>query len=346
MRAAVCRRARAPLDICDMPDPDCPEDGVVLKTLAAGVCRSDHHLWTGADPAPLPIIVGHEYCGEVIETGPLAKSWQVGDRVIAPFILACGRCPTCARGQQTICADQILPGFTTHGAWAEAIAVPRADTNLTRLPEGLDMGLAAGLGCRVTTAWQGLTERGGVAPGDWVAIHGTGGVGMAALLLARAIGARVVAVDVTEEKLRYAKSLGADLTVDARSGRAAEEIRDLTGGGAQVAIEALGRPETTRAALLSLAPLGRMVQIGMPSGDALDMSLPMGTLYSRQLSIHGTRGMPAWRYPSILSLIESGQVDLAPLIGARIALSGATEALKAMDGPTPPGISVITDFTQ
>ena len=343
MRAAVLRSFGQPLDLCEVPDPECPTDGVVLKVLASGVCRSDHHLWTGADPSELPIIPGHEYCGEVIEAGPDA-GWAVGSRVTAPFILACGTCPSCQKGQQTTCGTQVVPGFTCNGSWAEYIAVPRARANLAALPEGLDEALAAGLGCRVTTAWQALVGRAELRPGEWVAAHGTGGIGLATLILARALGARVVAVDIVPEKLDLARALGADAVVDAAATDAAEAVRELTGGGADVAIEALGHPATTRAALLSLGKLGRMVQVGLPAGDHAEMILPMDALYSGQLTIHGTRGMPAWRYPSLLGLIESGQVDLSPLIGRRIALSGAITELMAMDGPTPPGISVITDF--
>lgn len=344
MRAAVLRDAGADLDLCTMPDPDCPKDGVVLKVLAAGVCRSDHHLWSGADPGPKPIIPGHEFCGEVVAVGPRVSRWRVGQGAIAPFILACGRCPSCAAGHQTICPDQIIPGITTHGAWAEYVSVPRADQNLATLPPDMDTALAAGLGCRVTTAWHALTERAGLRPGEWVAIFGTGGVGLAALLLARAIGARVIAVDVVEQKLALARQLGADATVDATASDASDAVRDISGGGVHVAIEALGRPETVTGAVRALAPLGRMVLVGKPTGEHRQMTLPMDRLYAGQLSLHGTRGMPAWRYPSLLSLIESGQVDLAPLIGRRIALSDVTGELRAMNGPTPPGVAVVTDF--
>lgn len=202
MRAAVLTKYRAPLDIADVPDPDCPEDGVVLKVLACGICRSDWHSWTGADPdVTLPHIPGHEYCGTVEATGPRVTRWRQGDRVIAPFILACGQCPACAAGNQTTCPTQVIPGFTHPGAFAERIAVPRADVNLTALPEAMDPALAAALGCRVTTAWHGLTGRAALQPGEWLAVFGSGGVGLSAMLLARAIGARVVMVDVVEASL-------------------------------------------------------------------------------------------------------------------------------------------------
>ena len=345
MRAALLSGFRAALEIADLPEPDCPEDGVVLSVLACGICRSDWHAWNGSDPdIVLPQIPGHEYCGVVEAVGPLVTRWKPGDRVIAPFILACGRCPACAAGQQTTCATQILPGFTAPGAFAQQIAVPRADVNLAALPEGMDPALAAALGCRVTTAWHGLTGRAALAPGEWLAVFGSGGVGLAALILGRAIGARVVMVDVVPEKLAHARAQGADAVVNAAETDAAEAVREITGGGAHVAVEALGIAETTASALKSLRKLGRMVQIGMPAGKHTRMTLPMDAVYSGQLAVFGTRGMPAWRYPSLFALIASGRADLSPMIARRVALSAASAELAAFDAPAPPGVAVITDF--
>jgi len=345
MRAAVLTGYRAPLDLREVPDPDCPPDGVVLQVLACGICRSAWHAWPGTDPdIRLPHVPGHEFCGVVLDAGAAVTGWAPGDRVIAPFILACGRCADCQAGQQTICATQMVPGFTMDGGFAERIAVPRADVNLTRLPETMDPALAAALGCRVTTAWHALTGRAALRAGEWLAVWGTGGIGLSAMLLGRALGARVVVVDVVAEKLSHARALGADAAVDAGTGNAVAAVRDITGGGADLAVEALGIAETTRNALLSLRKLGRMVQVGMPAGPHVTMPLPMDAVYSGQLAIYGTRGMPAHRYPGLMTLIEAGQVDLTPLIARRVALSEASAELAAFDGPAPPGVAVITDF--
>lgn len=345
MRAAQLTGVRQPLKLVDLPDPVAPDGGVVLRVLACGVCRSDWHVWSGGDAVDMPHIPGHEYCGEVISVGEGVKRWSVGDRVIAPFILACGQCPDCAAGNQTICEDQALPGFTMAGAFAEQIAVPFADANLTELPASIEPELAAALGCRVTTAWHALTGRAALKAGEWLAVFGGGGVGTAALLLGKALGARVVVVDVVDEKLAFAKSLGADAVVNASNGDAAELVKAVTGGGADFALEALGVTATTVNAMRSLKKLGRMVQVGMPAGDETIMQIPMDVVYSGQLAIYGTRGMPSWRYPSLLSLIESGAVDLTPMITRKIPLSKATEELAAFDGPAAPGVAVITDFT-
>ncbi|MEM9709182.1 MAG: zinc-dependent alcohol dehydrogenase family protein [Pseudomonadota bacterium] len=343
MRAAIVREFSEDLSIESVADPDCPETGVVLDVLACGVCRSDHHGWTGAHPkVKNGSILGHEYCGTVVEAGPRA-TYALGDRLIAPFILGCGACPSCATGVSNTCPNQIVPGFTAPGAYAQLVAVP-FDHNLVRLPDDMSPALAAGLGCRVTTAWHALTDRAAVQPGEWVAVHGTGGIGLATLLLAKMLGAQVVVVDIVDEKLDNARALGADGTVNGQDGNVAEAIREITGGGADVSIEALGIEATTNASIECLATLGRHVQVGMPVGDSAHMSLNMNAVYMKNLALFGTRGMPAWKYPALLGMIERGAVDLNPMVAQEITLSDASASLRAMDGPTSPGTSVITDF--
>ncbi|MEM7547319.1 MAG: zinc-dependent alcohol dehydrogenase family protein [Pseudomonadota bacterium] len=345
MRAALLTTYRAPLEITEVDDPTCPEDGVVLSVLACGVCRSDWHSWTGTDPdIVLPQIPGHEYCGVVEEVGPRVSFWKPGDRVIAPVILGCGQCMACSSGHQTTCLNQAVPGFTGPGAFAERIGVPHADHNLARLPDYLAPETAAAMGCRVTTAWHGLTGRADLKAGEWLAVHGAGGVGLSAVMLGRAMGARVIAVDIQADKLAEAQKMGAEAVVNAAEVDAATAIRDLTGAGAHVSMEALGINDTTAASIRCLRKLGRHVQIGMPAGAHVNMTLPWDAVYSGQLSLFGSRGMPGWRFPSLFSLIESGAVDPAPLINRRISLSDASAELAAMDGPTLPGVAVVTDF--
>jgi len=343
MRAAVLREYNAPLSLETTPDPDCPSDGVVLKVLACGICRSDWHGWVGEHPRVKPgQIGGHEYCGEVIEAGPGA-TFKIGDRVIAPFILACGTCPHCRSGESNTCLDQRLPGFIEPGAFAEYVAVPR-DHNLAYLPDSMSPTLAAALGCRVTTAWHALTGRAALQPGEWLAVHGTGGIGLATMLLGRALGARVIVTDIVAEKLAHAKSLGADYGVDASNGDSADTIREITGGGAHVSVEALGFPVTVTASVACLRPLGRHVQVGMPIGHHAVQDLNLNAVYMGNLALYGTRGMPAHRYGSLLSLIEGGHVDLSPIVAREVALSDTSAELAAFNGPTPPGVAVIADF--
>ncbi|WP_319824100.1 zinc-dependent alcohol dehydrogenase family protein [Thalassovita sp.] len=343
MRAAVLREYNKDLSLEDVPYPECPEDGVILKVLACGVCRSDWHGWVGEHPRVKPgQIGGHEYCGEVVEAGPRSR-WQIGDRVVAPFILACGSCPSCQSGNQNTCPDQRLPGFVEPGAFAEYVAVP-FDHNLARLPENLSPTVAAGLGCRVTTSWHALTGRAALRAGEWLAVHGTGGIGLSAAILGRAIGARVIVVDVVQEKLDHAMGLGMQAAVNARDGDVGARIKEITGGGAHVSVEALGIEATVNGSLECLRPLGRHVQVGMPIGHTAQMNVNMSAVYQGNLALYGTRGMPSWRYPSLLELITEGQVDMSPLIAREIPLSQTGAELAAFNGPTPPGVAVITDF--
>ena len=342
MRAAVVRDFNEDLSIETVEDPACPNNGVVLEVAACGVCRSDYHGWIGGHPKVINgSILGHEYCGVVVAAGPQAKH-VIGDKLIAPFILGCGDCPACQTGASNTCESAIVPGFGAPGAYAEFVAVP-FDHNLVHLPETMAPALAAGLGCRVTTAWHALTDRANVRAGEWVVVHGTGGIGLSALLLAKMLGAQVVVVDVVEEKLIHAKRLGADAAVNAATTDVASAIRDITGGGAQVSIEALGIEATTNASVECLATLGRHVHVGMPAGDGM-MQVNMRAVYSKQLAFFGTRGMPSWKYPSLLAMIERGEVDLNPMLDREVSLSGASGELRAMRGPTPPGTAVITDF--
>lgn len=343
MRAAVLREYNAPLSLEDVSRPDCPEDGVVLKVLACGICRSDWHGWVGEHPRVQPgQIGGHEYCGIVEEAGPTAQ-FSVGDKVIAPFILSCGTCPQCRSGESNTCFDQRLPGFIEPGAFAEYVAVPR-DHNLALLPDDMSPTLAAALGCRVTTAWHALTGRAALQPGEWLAVHGTGGIGLAAMLLGRALGARVIVTDVVAEKLSHAVELGADHALDASGGESAAAIRDITDGGAHVSIEALGFPATVEASIACLRPLGRHVQVGMPVGHHAVQEVNLNAVYMGNLALYGTRGMPAHKYPSLLNLIAGGQVDLSPIVAREVALSDVSAELAAFNGPTPPGVAVVTDF--
>jgi len=347
MKAALLEMYDGPVPVVEVADPACPPDGVVVAVRACGVCRSDHHAWKGVDPdVELPHVMGHELAGEVVEVGPDCHDFRPGDRVTAPFILGCGRCVECRTGAATACADQHVIGFSSWGAFAELVAVRRADFNLVRLPDSLDFVAAAGIGCRVTTAWRAVVDRGRVQPGEWLVVHGSGGVGLSALMLAKALGARTVAVDVSADALRFAEALGADELLDVSSMESAVDVgravRDLTAGGAHVAIDGLGIGATFENSLRSLRRLGHHVQVGMPVGDDAVVPLPLLELiYSRQLSISGMRGLDAVGFVDLLNLVDEGRFDPSALVTATVGLDGVHPTLAAMDGAQPPGMTVV-----
>jgi alcohol dehydrogenase len=323
-----------------VPEPDPGPDGAVIEVRATGLCRSDWHAWMGHDPGVrLPHVPGHEFAGVVAEVGPEVRSIRPGDRVTAPFCCGCGRCEPCRQGHTQICEVDYQPGFSAWGSFAEHVAIPVADLNCVPLPGEVDFEDAAALGCRFMTAFAAVTERGGVRAGDWLAVHGAGGVGLSAVMLGRALGARVIAIDVAEPALALARELGAEHALDARAGDPAEAVRALTGGGAHVSIDALGSAATAAASVRGLRRRGRHVQVGLLVGDEREPPMPMAELIGRELEIAGVHGMAVRRYPALLRLVASGAVEPGRLVRRRIALEDAPAALADMHGE---GITAIT----
>jgi alcohol dehydrogenase len=331
MRAIVYDAVGAPLRVASVPAPACPDDGVVLDVAATGVCRSDWHAWRGHEAVPLPHIPGHEFAGVVAESA--VPSFAVGDRVTSPFVMGCGRCSWCRSGQAQVCPDQTQPGFTHPGSFAERVAVRGAEVNLVRLPDEIDFVSAAALGCRFATAFRALTGHGPLAPGSWVAVFGCGGLGLSAVMIAVALGARVVAVDPSAASRAAATELGA---VAAPS---VDEVVSITGGGAHVSLDAYGSAETASAAVRSLRRQGRHVQAGLVF-DAGPM--PWDLIVARELTVVGSHGMAAADYPPMLQMITDGRLNPARLVRSVIDLAAAGEALMDMDHPTPasPGITI------
>jgi alcohol dehydrogenase len=331
-----------PLRVEDVPAPAPEPDGVVVEVRATGVCRSDWHGWMGHDPAiVLPHVPGHELAGVVAAAGPEVRRWRPGDRVTVPFCCGCGRCEPCRAGHTQICDDDFQPGFTAWGSFAELVALPRADLNLVRLPDELGFAAAASLGCRFMTAFAAVTEHGRVSVGDWVAVHGCGGVGLSALMIATALGAAVVAVDVDDTTLELARTLGAAHTIDARAGDPADAVIELTGGGAHVSLDALGSAATCRSSIRSLRKRGRHVQVGLMLEGDREAAIPMDRVISHELELRGVHGMAVGRYDALLRLIADGAVDPARLIGRTIGLDEAGAELAAMGGFAQRGVTVI-----
>jgi alcohol dehydrogenase len=346
LKAIVYRTFSGPLETEQVPDPAPPAGGVVLKVMASGVCLSDWHGWQGHDPdIRLPHVPGHELAGVVEAVGEGVIRWQAGDRVTLPFVCGCGRCPQCSSGNQQVCDHQFQPGFTHWGSFAEYVAIHYADENLVRLPDDMDFPTAASLGCRFATSFRAVVDQGRVSEGEWVAVHGCGGVGLSAIMIASALGAQVVAVDISDDKLEFAKALGAVAAVNAKStADVAAAVREVTGGGAHVSLDAIGNAGVCFGAIDGLRKRGRHIQVGLMTGDDQTPRIPMHKVIANELEIRGSHGMQAHRYDQMLAMIAAG--DLAPqkLIGRTIDLEGSIAALTSMGDFDTTGVTIITRF--
>ncbi|WP_225767276.1 zinc-dependent alcohol dehydrogenase family protein [Inquilinus sp. Marseille-Q2685] len=344
MKAVVFEQFRQAPTVQTVPDPSPSAEGVVVKVEATGLCRSDWHGWMGHDSdIVLPHVPGHELAGTIVAVGPQVRRWREGQRVTVPFVAGCGHCPECASGNQQVCERQFQPGFTAWGSFAEYVALDFADANLVALPDAIDSATAASLGCRFATSFRAIVDQGRVRGGEWVAVHGCGGVGLSAIMIASALGANVVAVDLTDQKLDLARRLGAAATVNAGgSANVVHEIRDVTGGGAHVSVDALGHPATCMNSIRCLRRRGRHIQVGLMLDDHARPPVPMDRVIAYELEILGSHGMQAFRYRAMLDMIAAGTLAPQQLIGSRISLDEAAVALTQMDRFDGTGISVVT----
>lgn len=328
--------------LVEVDQPTCPADGMLVAVRATGVCRSDWHAWQGHDPVALPHIPGHEFAGIVAEVGPEVTRPLVGERVTVPFACGCGRCALCRGGNAQVCQQQTQPGFTIPGSFAELVAVHAADLNAVPLPASIDFVTAASLGCRFATAYRALTAHGRVRAGEWVAIHGCGGVGLSAVMIATALGARVVATDLSTAALTRAGELGAEVVLTSDADSVSAHVTEVTDGGAHVSVDAVGHQSTALASVNGLRPRGRHVQVGLLFGPDSTPPLPMDRIVAKELEIYGSHGMAASGYPPLLELIASGAVHPELLVTNVIGLDEAGSALAAMSEPaTEAGITVV-----
>jgi D-arabinose 1-dehydrogenase-like Zn-dependent alcohol dehydrogenase len=335
VRAVVYDAFGAMPRVDSVADPVPAADGAVVRVRATGLCRSDWHGWMGHDPdiRRFPHVPGHELAGVVAAVGERVERWAVGDRVTVPFVCACGTCAQCVAGQHQVCDRQTQPGFTHWGSFAELAAIDRADVNLVALPEALGFDAAAALGCRFATAYRAVLQVGRVRDGEWVAVHGCGGVGLSAVMIAAAVGARVIGVDVSDAALERARQAGAEVAVSAGG-----DLRELTGGGVHASLEAIGSEAACAASIAGLRKRGRHVQVGLlPERPRVAMDL----VVARELELLGSHGMAAHAYPEMLALVEAGRLRPDRLVTARIELEDAPRALAAMTGASPAGITVI-----
>jgi len=343
MRAMYYEQFGAAPEIRTLPDPTPSNAGVIISVKATGLCRSDWHGWMGHDPdIKLPHVPGHELAGTIAAIGRDVRRFKVGDRVTVPFVSGCGHCMECRSGNQQVCEEQFQPGFTHWGSFAEYVAIDYADQNLVHIPEEISYETAASLGCRFATSFRAVVDQGRLQGGEWLAVHGCGGVGLSAIMIGAALGANVVAIDIADDKLALAKALGASATIDSRTvADVAEAVRDVTGGGAHVSVDALGHPQTCCNSILNLRRRGRHVQVGLMLAEHATPAIPMARVIAHELEVYGSHGMQSWRYDAMLRMILSGKLSPDRLIGRRITLTEAAPALATMGSFRENGISII-----
>lgn len=346
MQAVVYEAFSAPPQLKNVPDPTPQAHGVVVKVMATGVCRSDWHGWVGHDAdIQLPHVPGHELAGIVEAVGKDVRKWKIGDRVTVPFVGGCGACPECHAGHQQVCDKQFQPGFTHWGSFAQYVSLHQADLNLVALPETLDFATAASLGCRFVTSFRAVVDQGKTSAGQWLAVHGCGGVGLSAVMIANALGANVVAVDISDEKLELARALGAVATVNAtKVANVAEAVIEITHGGAHVSLDALGHPTTCFNSISNLRKRGKHVQVGLMLGEHSTPAIPMSKVIAHELEILGSHGMQAHRYDAMFAMLRTGKLAPQKLIGKTISLEQSIQTLMDMDKFEVAGVTVVTEF--
>jgi len=344
VRALVMDRIRGPLQVREVPDPVPPAGGVVVRVRATGLCRSDWHAWAGHEDIKLPHVPGHELAGVIAAVGTGVEKWSAGDRVTVPFTCGCGRCDWCLSGNAQVCPAQEQPGFTHWGSFAQYVALHAADANLVAIPAAVSSAAAAALGCRFATAYRALAGRARLAEGEWVTVIGAGGVGLSAVMIARAFGARVIAVDRNAVALRAARTLGAShvLTSDGiAEGMIPARVHEITGGGSHVAIDAIGSEQACTDSIMSLRRRGRHVQVGLLPPVTGHPRLPMARVIAWELDLLGSHGMAAADYPAMLALIRDGDLRPQQLIERVVSLDEAADLLPRLDHARPSGMTMI-----
>ena len=262
-----------------------------------------------------------------------------------PFVSGCGHCVECSSGNHQICDNQFQPGFTHWGSFTQYVSIHYADTNLVKLPDEIDFVTAASLGCRFATSFRGVVDQANTKADDWLVVHGCGGIGLSAIMIGKALGAKVLAVDIAEEKLDFAKAIGADALVNSElSANVVDEILELTNGGAHVSIDALGHPEILINSVSCLRKRGKHIQIGIMPPVHTNSKIPTDLIIAKELEIKGSHGMQAFRYEEMLKMILAGNLKPEKLVADKIRLEEVINELPAMDKYNSRGIKVITQF--
>ncbi len=344
MKAAVYSTFNGAIEIKQVDDPVVSETEAIIEVKASGICRSDWHGWKGHDPdIQLPHVPGHEFSGIVKEVGSKVTLFQLGDRVTVPFCCGCSTCPQCMKGNQHICDQHFQPGFTHWGSFAQYVQIKNADFNLVKLPSSIDFVSAAGLGCRFITAFHGIVNQGKVVNSMFVAIHGCGGVGLSAIMIAAVYGAKVIAIDINEENLQKAKSFGAEYTINAGREEVVDKVCEITNGGANLSMDALGSHETSTNSINCLAKKGKHIQVGI-LGSEKSIIVSTAGLIAKEIELIGSHGMPLANYNTIFDLIANKKINLSLLIDRTVKLEDVDQELLKMDTYSNSGMVIIDQF--
>jgi len=273
------------------------------------------------------------------------KNFKEGERVTVPFVGGCGHCGQCQTGNHQVCDYQSQPGFTHWGSFGEYMKLNYADVNLVRVPDEISSETASILGCRFITSFRAIVEQGKIKGGEYLAVHGCGGVGLSAIMIANALGAQVIAIDIKDETLEFAKKLGAVATINAKSSsNIVEEVKELTNGGAHVSLDALGSQTTCFNSIANLRKRGKHVQVGLMTGDSQHPKIPMDQVIAYELEILGSHGMQAYKYVDLLQMIKNGKLSPEKLLEKTISLEESTQLLPKMNQFNTKGIMVINSF--
>ena len=346
MKALVFEEVGKPMEVKNnWPEPKCPDDGAIIRVEASGICRSDWHLWQGdwgwINFRPkLPAILGHEFAGIVEEVGKDVKNVKRGARVVVPLAQGCGVCDDCRTGYSNHCMrGGGMTGYAEYGVLAHA------DYNYAPLPAEIDSVEASSMGCRYVTAFHALLDQGHVQADETVVVYGCGGVGLSAVQIASALGARVIAVDLDDRKLELAKQVGANDVINGKKTDPVKAVKDLTGGGADVSVDALGIEATCRNGIASLRKRGRHIQIGLTTQkEKGEVALPIDQIVFREIQFIGSLAIQSYRYPALLSMVQRGRLAPRKLITETIPIEQAAGVLNQMSNFENVGMSVINKF--
>jgi len=328
MKAAVFYEPNQPLKIEEIPTPEPGPGQLLIKTAACGVCHTDLHYIDHGVPTfkKPPLILGHEPSGTVAALGEGVKGFKEGDKILLPAVLTCGQCEFCRTGRENICVSMVMFGNNIDGAYAEYVLAPAKDT--FHLPDEIPLQEGSIIADAISTPFHAIKNRAEVKPGDSVVVLGCGGVGINLVQVAAAVGGFVIAVDISPEKLEWAKKLGADVVINPQEDEKwTKTVKKITGGGADIAIEAIGNPSTIETAFASLRGGGRLVVLGYTHKD---ISLNAGKIMYREMEIVGSLGCRPVDYPKLIELCRKGKIKVKELVTSRFSLDEINDAFNLL----------------